>query len=62
MTSLRTTFGKAASGDSRFSAFWLLVWALFILDAAQRREEEQRKKRGRADAPPPKPKPPACRR
>jgi hypothetical protein len=58
MISIKTAFGRAASGKPRVSTFWLLAFAIAILDDAQdrekRREEERRKKRERD-----KPKPPA---
>jgi hypothetical protein len=57
MISIKTAFGRAASGDSGISTFWLLVWAIVILDDAQRRDK--RKKRDRDASPPPSPKPPA---
>jgi hypothetical protein len=58
MISIKTAFGCAASGDSGVSTFWLLFWAIAILDDAQRRDK-RRKKRDRDAAPPRKPKPPA---
>ena len=58
MISIKTAFGCAASGNSGFSTFWLLVFAIAILDDAQRREK-RRKKRNREAQPPRKPKPPA---
>jgi hypothetical protein len=58
MISIKTAFGCAAIGNSGFSAFWLLVFAIAILDDAQRRDK-RRKKRDRDAQPPRKPKPPA---
>jgi hypothetical protein len=58
MISIKTAFGFAASGDSGFSTFWLLVFAIAILDDAQARDK-RRKKRDRDATPPRKPKPPA---
>ena len=58
MISIKTAFGHAASGDSGVSTFWLLVFAIAILDDAQRREERRRKRKPQAQ-PPCKPKPPA---
>ena len=56
MISIKTAFGRAASGDSGISTFWLLVWAIAIDDDRQR-SDKRRKKR---DATPPhRPKPPA---
>jgi hypothetical protein len=43
MISLKTAFGVAAAGKQGSSVFWLLVWALVILDAG----DEARRKRGR---------------
>lgn len=51
MISVKTTFAIAASGGSGISSFWLLVFAIAILDDAQRRDDKRRKKRN--------PKPPA---
>ena len=45
MISIQIAFGRAVSGKPRISTFWLLVFAIAILDDAQRREEERRKKR-----------------
>jgi len=59
MTSLRNTFGKAAFGTPGSDTFWLLIWAIFILDDTKRREQERRKKRERAAALASAPKPPA---
>lgn len=58
MTALRTTFATAAFGTPCSDTFWLLIWAIFILDA-KRDAEERRKKRERAAAPASAPKPPA---
>lgn len=33
MISLKTAFGSAAAGKRGTRVFWLLVWALVILDA-----------------------------
>ena len=57
MISIKTAFGCAASGDSGFSTFWLLVFAIAILDDAQRRDK--RKKRDRDAKATHRPKPPA---
>ena len=58
MISIKTAFGCAASGDSGVSTFWLLFWAIAILDDAQRRDK-RRKKRDHDAKPPRRPKPPA---
>jgi hypothetical protein len=58
MKSIKTTFAAAAFGSWASETFWLLIWAIFILDDARRREEE-RVKRRREPQPPPRPKPPA---
>lgn len=63
MFSIKTTFGKAAFGHPGSGTFWLLIWAIFILDDAERREKKKRRrKRERAAAQSPQPahpKPPA---
>lgn len=59
MTLLRNTFAKAAFGTPGSDTFWLLIWAIFILDDAKRREQERRDKRERAAALASAPKPPA---
>ena len=56
MISIKTAFGCAASGNSGISTFWLLVFAIAILDDADRRD---RKKRDRDARPPHRPKLPA---
>lgn len=60
MKPLTTTFTRAARDiDPGFSVFWLMVFAIAILDDAERREKEQRKKREQAKQPlKPKPKRP----
>ena len=58
MISIKTAFGRAASGDSGISTFWLLVWAIVIDDDRQRRDK-RRNKRGPQAQPPHRPKPPA---
>ena len=51
MTPVRTAFGCAVSGSSGFSTFWLLVFAITILDDAQRQEKKRRStKRSAAQA------------
>ena len=59
MKSIRFTFTRAAAPDCGFSTFWLLVFAIAILDDAQDREERQRKRneRFRKPQPPAGPKP-----
>jgi hypothetical protein len=59
MTLLRNTFAKAAFGTPGSDTFWLLIWAIFILDDTKRREQERRDKRERAAALASAPKPPA---
>lgn len=48
MQSIRATFTIAAKGaaSSRpvFSVFWLMVWAIAILDDSDRRESERSRK------------------
>ena len=62
MQSIRTAFTCAATGTegeaSGFSFFWMMVFAIAILDDAQARDK-RRKKRDRDAAPPRRPKPPA---
>ena len=52
MQSIRTAFTCAATGnaggDHGFSFFWMMVFAIAILDDGERREEKRRK---RNDAP-----------
>ena len=57
MISIKTAFGRAASGNSGISTFWLLVWAIAIDDDRQRRDK-RRKKRDRDASPPPRPNAP----
>ena len=45
MISIKLAFGRAATGDPGFSTFWLLVFAIAILDDAQRQDEKRRRKR-----------------
>jgi hypothetical protein len=56
MLSIRITFTSATAPDTPFSTYWLLVFAIAILDDEQYREE-RRKKRG--PQPRPSRKPPA---
>jgi hypothetical protein len=60
MQPITPAFDRAAAADTAasplVSTFWLLVWAIAILDDADRREQERRDKRNR---PQPQPKPPA---
>lgn len=56
MVSIRLAFTRAAAPETGFSTFWLLVFAIAILDDEQRRAEK-RKKPGPQAAP--KRKPPA---
>ena len=61
MQPIKTAFTRAASDTAaspRFSIFWLMVWAIAILDDSERREEQRRDKRERAAKPQRKPKPP----
>lgn len=60
MLSISITFTRAARDtDPGFSVFWLMVFAVAILDDAERREKEQRRKRDPARPPRGmKPKPP----
>jgi hypothetical protein len=55
MKSIRFTFARAAADDCGFSTFWMMVFAIAILDDAQEREERRKKKRERFA----KPRPPA---
>ena len=45
MQSIKLTFTRAATGKTGFSTFWLMVWAIAILDDAERREKDRREKR-----------------
>ena len=45
MISIKLAFGRAATGDSGFATFWLLVFAIAILDDAQRQDDKRRRKR-----------------
>jgi hypothetical protein len=50
MQPIKSAFTRAASpaaASSGVSLFWLMVWAIAILDDSERREEERRKKRNR---------------
>ena len=38
-------FRRAATGDPGFATFWLLFFAIAILDDAQRRDDKRRRKR-----------------
>jgi hypothetical protein len=61
MQPIRAAFTRAASPAAvspGLSIFWLIVWAIIILDDSERREEERRKKRER-NARPCSPKRPA---
>ena len=49
MISIKLAFGRAATGDSGFATFWLLVFAIAILDDAQRQDDKRRRNR---EAPP----------
>jgi len=62
MLSIKSTFAAAASGRAGFSIFWLVVFAIAILDDEDRRDKKRRKKRERAAQapalkPPPGPRP-----
>jgi hypothetical protein len=61
MSLLKTTFSQAAFGHPGSDTFWLLIWALFILDEADRREERRRKRRREAAQPQRRPPPPGPR-
>lgn len=60
MQSIRTAFTCAATGsagtDHSFSFFWMMVFAIAILDDSERRDA-QRRKRNEAYRPPAGPKP-----
>jgi hypothetical protein len=60
MQSIKTAFTCAAAGDADpvpgFDIYWMMVWAIVILDDSERREEERRK-RNRANRPPDGPQP-----
>lgn len=45
MISIKTTFVRATTSEPGFSTFWLLVFAIAILDDEQRQEDERRRKR-----------------
>ena len=47
MKSIKLTFTRAATGKTGLSLFWMMVWAVAILDDAERREIDKRKKRDR---------------
>ena len=53
MNSLKTNFNSAAFGHPGSDTFWLLIWIIFILDDADRREERRRRKRDAACRPRP---------
>ena len=55
MKSIRFTFTRSTAYEPGFSTFWMLVFAIAILDDAQARDKEQRKKRERFAKPQPKP-------
>lgn len=63
MKTISSTFTRAATGTERqanYDFFWLMLWALAILDDSDRREKERRRKREQAKtAAQSKPKPPA---
>ncbi len=44
MFSLKSSFTAAASGDTGFSTFWLLVFAVAIIDDGQHRDKKRREK------------------
>jgi len=54
MQPITPVFTRTAAGDAaaspRVSVFWLMVWAIAILDDSDRREEERRRKRERAQS------------
>lgn len=68
MQSISSTFTRAASGEARidpgFSVFWMMVFAIAILDDAERREREKKRRRERQALaqPQPRPRPPAAPR
>ena len=47
MESLKRTFTSAATGKTGFSIFWLLMFAIAIIDDSQAHEKEKRNKRER---------------
>lgn len=51
MQSIKPAFARAALPDTGFSTFWLLVFAIAILDDEQRREKERKKRSTRAQPP-----------
>lgn len=55
MIKVSTTFTRAAAGKPEpkpgFSTFWLLVFAIAILNDAESREEERRRKGEQAQKP-----------
>jgi hypothetical protein len=59
MKSIKPVFARAAAPDSGFSTFWLLVFAIVILDNAAARDKKRRTKRDRQAQPQRRPRPPA---
>jgi hypothetical protein len=55
MSSIRPVFTRSAAPPSGFDTFWLLVFAIAIIDDAQRRDERRGKDRERKRAPQRKP-------
>ena len=47
MVSIKSTFTAAASGRTGFSLFWLMVFAIAIIDDSERAEQKRREKRER---------------
>jgi len=58
MQSTKPTFNHAARGFTGFSVFWLMVFAIAIIDDGDRRTKKRKEKRDQAQ----KPKPPATSR
>ena len=57
MRTIKTAFSRAAIGvpdpGPGVSVFWLMVWAIAILDDADRRDKDCRRKRGPSSGPKP---------
>jgi hypothetical protein len=57
MRTIKPALSRAAIGDRDlgpgFSIFWLMVWAITILDDADRRDKDRHRKRGSSSGPRP---------
>jgi hypothetical protein len=57
MQSTEPAFNRAARGDTGFSIFWMLVFAIAIIDDGDRRTKKRKDKRDKAHKPRPTPRP-----